>query len=507
MHAPFARRLAPLVLAALAAATRSVRAADAGCTPPTPDALRTAIAAAIGKTPGSTSTTLVFSENGLAGRRVTLRDGADYVETTTVGPFRTARGSRHGTAWHQDENGQTILEAADPGHATGDPAVTTIACAAAPLAGYVVSVLDGAGYGSRAYVDSQTYRVYRQDLIAATTVTTTTYDDFRTTGGRTIAWHRHRSDGIAANESDERIVALDAAPLAETELAIPASRALVAFPTGAASVSLPARLERQKFLVRATIGTRGLDLTLDTGDSAGITLDEDVVRALGLRIYGERANTENAGRAPTGRAIVPELRIGALVMRDVVVTTLPHLAFESPGRFKSVGLLGYDFFAGAALRIAYAERSVTAIDLATFAGPAEPAAIRVPVRLALGIPLADVTLGDSLGERFAIDTGASGSLLVFDYFARRHPEALAPPAAAKGGTATMGGVGGRFEVRNYRLERVRFASTDFRDLAASRILGKAYGGTIDGLLGADFLSGFTVYADYRDALFYFVPHS
>jgi predicted aspartyl protease len=482
----------------------SVRADDL----PDPAAVRQHVIDASGTRPKIERMTIAYHAFGLDGTRVTLRDGDDFRETVKDGPFETQRGSFHGQAWHQNANGQTVLDQPDPGLASKDALVTSIAAITAPITGYVVSALNKRGDGTKQYVDASTWRVVRREVISPTATRTYAYDDFRTANGYTQAWHWTVRDGHAENDADYRIIADEAGAVTAAELAIPAPRRnLVDFPANVSSVALPVREERGQFIVRVNIGSRGLDMILDTGAST-IAVDEAVVRQLGLKTYGGVSNAANAGRYTSTSAIVPEMKVGSLTLDDVVVDTIPHLGADSPSDYKIVGLLGFDFIASLVLEFDYQAGTVTAFDPSSFAPPQDPLLNVLPVRLGNGQPMTDVSVNGALAERFIVDTGAAGSVLIFDYFQRRHPEALVDVSGAPPDRVRYLGVGGGFEARRFVLASVKLGRVDFKRFPADAVSSSsAYGGSSDGLIGSEFLRLYTLYTDYQNSLLYLVPNA
>jgi predicted aspartyl protease len=414
----------------------------------------------------------------------------------------------HGQRWHQNANGQTVMDQPDPGVATADKATTTLAAVATPVNGYVLATLNKRGEGTKEYVEAATWHVVRRDVISAAGTTTYTYDDFRTSAGTTGAWHWTSSDGHPENDNEERVESDDAGPVVEAELAIPSSRReLVEFPAGKTSVSVPLRADRDKFFVRVNVGSRGLDLLLDTGASA-IVLDDDIVGQLGLTTYGAYSNAANAGRYKSTSAIVPEMKIGDLSLHDVVVRTVPHVGVDREGLYRAVGLLGFDFVAAVVLKMDYEHGQVTAIAPSSFSAPAERGTDALFVRLGHGVPMTDVKVNGALGERFMVDTGAGRGLFVFDYFARRHPEALVDTSGGMLQTGHFVGAGGPFETRRYKLASVLIGNVNFKDFFADVIATPgAYGGDGDGLIGTDLLKFYTLYTDYENSMIYLVPNS
>ena len=468
-----------------------------------PDAatLRARISAAEGRRPQRERIVRSFTFSGESGSRTDYRDGKNRRTLGNDGPFHWAEGRYNDVAWTQNRNGEVVLDEPDPGDATPDRFVTKVERIAKPFDAYVISETNVRGNGTRVYVDAATYRIVRRERIATHDTTVTVYDDFRTTAGYTRPWHSHSEDGIPADTTDERITAIDA-NVSDADVKMPGSRTFVEFPAGKTSVQLPATLTQDgKFLVRVTIGGRGLDFILDTGDSQGIVLDDDIARELGLKKYETHSNAANAQRISQSASLVPEIAVGQLTMRDVAIETVPDIGMELPHVYKAVGLLGFDFIADLALKLDYTNGTATALTLDSFAPPTTDT-IAIPARIGSGSPLVDIAVNGALGERFIVDTGGAGGLMIADYFARRHPEAMRDEGGRPARQMYFYGVGGDFKADPIQLKSVRIGQVDFNDFIAYRIGSQSYTGNYDGTIGPEFLHFFTVYTDYANSELY-----
>lgn len=110
-----------------------------------------------------------------------------------------------------------------------------------------------------------------------------------------------------------------------------------------------------------------------------------------------------------------------------------------------------------------------------------------------------------MGERFLVDTGGASAFLVFDYFARKHPEALLDDGGLGSRSAPMRffGVGGEFATRPLAIANLQIGSLDLQDFVGYQVLSKeSYSGSEDGLLGPDFLRDFDVRFDYANSRMY-----
>jgi hypothetical protein len=453
-------------------------------------------------------------ERGLSGTYADTTAGDDYSATLKLGPFATMSGRWHGQSWRQDENGLTVLRqdihqktavsekaldyALDHPESPG-AGISLLGESARPVDAYVVQVHPDGGRLVWLYFDVKTGLIDRDEAVIAERRVVTDYDDFRSTGGSTESWHHVVSDGRPANNEEWTLTSLRLdQPVAGSALTIPQDRrTLVEFPAGTTVVHLPARIINGKVIVRLTVEGRGLDFLLDSG-AGDIAFDADVAASLHLQNIG-KATQEIAGQFDRSRAIVPEIDVGPLVMRDVVVSTLPFQASPDVAT-KVVGLLGFDFFKDAVVRIDYEKGTVDAFDPAGFAPP--QSAVTLPVALDDGVPLVSATVGDDRGDHFILDTG-SAYTIIFSGFAADHPEAVADQGGAAADIASrMGvsarGVGGQIRLVPTELKVFRFAGTDFEYFkayvtVAARALERE---DEDGLIGAPTLQRFTVYFDY-----------
>jgi len=497
------RRFISVVLLTLALLPTGARADD-----PLPDAatIRAKVQAASPAPPGYRETTVTVVSNGETRTVHRIERGSDWRNITERGPFHTESGEIKGEAWHQNDNGQSVFDQADPGEAKSDPTTTTITRVHTPVEAYVVAELNARGWGVRRYVDPATWHVVRIESLGPNGNVTTVYDDFREDAGRTFAHHWSTVSEYARTTSDAHVTAYDPSPVTDAELAMPESRRmLVEFPADAQSADLPVQFGQGHIFVRITINGRGLDFTLDTGAS-GITLDNQVARELGLTEY-EKTSTVTAQRYTTARTIVPEMHVGKLTMHNVALQLVPDGANEVYG-VKTVGLLGFDFLAELGVTIDYEHERVTVVPESSYAAPSGRYVIPLDVRIGDGTPVVNVTINGALSERFTIDTGGAGTLMIFDAFARKHPEALVDKG---GGDAlrqmTFAGIGGNLSTKAYQLDSVHIGPINMSNFVAYLVTSSnSYAGDDDGIVGPTFLRFFTVGLDYAKSRIYLVPN-
>jgi hypothetical protein len=446
---------------------------------------------------------------GLSGTQHEERRGADRIETTVLGPFTTLRGSLGGKAWHQTENGATVLDEPEPSQSTPPERPRTLARVEHPRALVIVTSTLANGTIRETSYDASDLTIVREKTTRGGHTSTIEYDDFRPwSGGKRRAWHARGSDdrGNAYSETITRDQIGVAIP--DADLAIPPDRrTLVEFPQGVNQLILPAKVEDGRIHVTVDVNGNPLTFVLDSGAS-GIVIDTQAAKDLKLPSYGSRALTV-AGTFTSSRVIAPVVRVGALVMRDVAMTTAPF--DEREGADRVVGLLGFDFIAGAVLRIDYIDPgSVQAIRPSIFTPPLL-ATSAMPIRLNRQVPVVHVGVGDATSDDMIVDTGAEAPVLFFDRFIKAHPSAVmdrgfdAPFDPAQN---VVFGVGGAVPIVPLRIASFRFADLDFRNYLVLRAADAgAFGDTRDdGLLGALFLRFYTLYIDYPDRKLYFEPN-
>jgi hypothetical protein len=329
-----------------------------------------------------------------------------------------------------------------------------------------------------------------------------TYDDFRVTDGLSTPWHLHRSDGHPQNEEDfvttnERFNV----PVASTNLEIPQSKDdLAQFPAGAQVVKLPVQIISGDIVVRVIINNRGCDFLLDSGASS-IIVDAGLAQALGLTMVGESVQSAG-GTFAQKQALIPEMHIGGITMKNVVVDTTSFTQQKSAST-KVVGLLGFDFIANAGVKIDYSHETVEASPPYLFVPPADGHPIEAVWDD--GVPRIPVQLGDAAAH-FIFDTGAHEGV-IYQRFARAHPDAVRDQRGDQVEEFRRGsGVGGTFALLRTEVKVLTVGGIDYHNKLMYEIIndpGFEYE-DYDGLLGYQFLKDFTVYIDYRDSHIYLV---
>jgi hypothetical protein len=461
-----------------------------------------------------------FATSGLAGRYREVRLGSDFVETTTVGPFTSSFGERDGQGWWQDDNGLVVrpqgvhqrgkvdAQALDAALTKPDSGVHLLGEVHDPIQAYVVEVNPPDGRRMWVFFDKATALIDRTESLFPTRRVISTYTDFKAQGGSIEPWSGHSTDGDPKNDYDWHITSLQSgAAVDDSTLDVPASRQAVEFPSGEAFAKLPARIINGRIIVTLVVGGRGYDFLLDSGAS-DINVDYSAVKQMGLTLYG-KSGQEAAGKFDASRAVIPELNVGNLKMRQVAVNVLPYTEDLQQG-IEVVGLLGFDFIAGATIHVDYYNRSVEAQPIGQYIPPAD--AFPVPVALDDGVPVLAAQIGTAIGDHFILDTGADNGY-VFPTFAASHRADLTDQGRGSmisdySPFMSAQGVGGTISLKPTQVASFQLAGVDFRDWVVYTMTNDyaQEAEDYDGLIGYDFLKYFTVVFDYRDSMIFLEPN-
>ncbi|MBV8751109.1 MAG: aspartyl protease family protein, partial [Candidatus Eremiobacteraeota bacterium] len=465
--------------------------------------------------------TYAFRDGGLEGTDTERWNGDDYRDDETVGPFQTSEGRYKGQRWELDENGYTLLirgihqrtavnaRALDRPDSTDD--VKVLGRLRAPADVYVLRVAPKGGRDELRFYDAATFHLIRREVAVLDRLVVTTYDDYRTVGTRTLAFHSTFSDGHPENDGIYTIKEFaPGAPVNDDDLNAPnGRRALVEFPNGKDVVRLPARIDDWgAVIVRLNIKGRGLDFQLDSGSSS-IVLDRDVAKELGLPVYGLWSQT-TAGTYTSSKAIIPKVEVGGIAMHDVVVDALPF-SWHSDEVTKVVGLLGFDFIAGGIVKIDYEHGTV---DMMRYDTPIPKEAMFLDAVLDDNVPMIQAQMNGADGDHFILDTGAD-DVVLFSAFAKAHANVISDHSRGKLISHELNlisseGVGGEIHTRGLLLEHMKIGPVRFDDFLTEVMSGDQpafEGEDTDGLIGASVLSAFDLYLDYANSRVGFVVNA
>lgn len=467
--------------------------------------------------PSSITETWQVTRDGLTGTLViTRRDNDEREDQQLGGKLHTAGGVFEGRAWRQNENGEITYPSgvhkrdeidAAALHA-GGPGVTLLGTLATDPPSYIVRLDPPGGRLEYVYFDASTFLVTRIDEAFDGTRYILTFDRYRDVGGRMTAGHVHTLVARTGVERDRTLQSADveARPQdAAVAMPTPASPLSVAhFP-----VELPARILSDRIILETHIKGRAVNLQLDSGASA-IAIATSVLDALNIPKIGTSVATM-AGTYTVSHAIVPELEIGDMTLRNVAVDAIPFVELADD-HTPVAGLVGFDFLDTAVFKIDYVKGTVTALDPTTFTPPSN--AVSENIALDDDVPMLGATIGNAVGKTFVLDTGADRSA-IYSAFRRAHPQAVADQGL---GTRMrdafpfemqFSGVGGRVSYDPVQVQPFSFGGVTFSSwlFDATYDAASFEGEDEDGLIGQDVLRYFDVYLDYPHGRVYFVPNS
>jgi predicted aspartyl protease len=485
------------ILAALACAA-SLSAAAAADDLPSAAALLEHVRQAAGTPPADVRSVVVG--HGTDGEIVetTLRIGDDSRTLTRQGPIVAETGHLTGQDWMRNANGLTVIVEPDPPDTTGETFTDTVERGATPNV-LVVDHLTKRGNGTRTFIDATTFAELRTEQISPVETIVTTYVTRARFGTANLPtkWIVTNSRTRASMTYERTEYAIGVVKAAD--IAMPDSRQVVTFPPGVAQVTLPTLFAGGKIIVHATVMGRPADFYLDSGAST-ITITPELAKQLGLTTFNHENNAENAGAIDSSQTVVSSIRVGPLEMHDVTVAIVPHIGDQTD----VVGLLGFDFLAELGVRIDYERHVVTVVPGETQVPPSDRNVIELDVRLGTLQPVTSARFDGAPADRMIIDTGAAGTFLLFDYFARRHPEVFRQPAPRD---VHLYGVGGTFDTDAWTIRHIHLGTMDLQGFTGYRVISKqSYSGDEDGLIGYDLLRHFTVVLDYTNGRVFLTPN-
>jgi len=245
-------------------------------------------------------------------------------------------------------------------------------------------------------------------------------------------------------------------------------------------------------------GSAPIDCALDTGASHAMLLPEIGAR-LGVKVE-ETREAKGAGGATTvqiGRA--ESVALGDAEARDVSILMSDDLRRIGAAIGHPLGgNIGHSFLGRFRLTVDY-ERSV--LTLCTPEEPPDPAPARAELPFTLAHPAKPLVMIPVEVEgrpfRFAVDTGASTTVISPEVARLSEVAATAMPAMTGGGgaVAASSAVIASLAIGPVRLSRVRVTVAEFLEP-----LGRAVGTKLDGIIGTNVLRRFKVTIDYPAAI-------
>jgi hypothetical protein len=431
--------------------------------------------------------------------------GTDSRVVFDNGLSRFETGIYHGQMWRQNENGITQIVASVPvidpkselakANRARAAAAGVVSRTSDPVDAYLL--LSGR---IRNYIDPATYHLQRVEFDTPDGTFATTSEDYEKIGSRTMA-RKHTSTYTKGNlvlHSD--LTSYEENSVTDADVRIPPDRrTLVEFPSGSTSAELPVQFIKNVIYVRVTIAGRAIDLKLDTGAN-GILLDPAFVARLNLKAF-DPPDPSPLGPKPPQLAVVPEMRIGDLVLRDVAVRLNGGLGTHPEGT-EARGELGYDFLARLGVTIDYQAHTVHVTPSTTYVPPSSPTATELKINLASFEPDVPVVVGNVPAENMTIATAFSGHLAFYAAFRQRNPKLFEKPV----GHVRSDTPSGQITSPVYVFPKVTIGPMTFTDSDVLAPPASAFSGH-DGAIGYDLLSLFDVDLDYAHERVYLTPNA
>ena len=434
-----------------------------------------------------------------------IRSGDDSITSVVEGPFTSSYGVFEGQHWRKDENGNVLLESDFRAHldtpwqhAIDDPdnpraGVRVLGLTTSDPQRIVLDVHPRGEQDQYRYYDAATHRL--TEVVTYTKTgerDDTRYSDYRTAFGETLAYSTHFSDGDPKDEWTETVDSFEETPQAAVP-PVPVPHPLYFLDKGS-TVSVPVRFTRNSgIIVTASIDGKPVNFVLDSGASA-LLIDPGV--AAGLN--GGRSQDAKNGNSVPNRTVFKSVEIGGLKLADVAFDEATF--HQNTEGIDISGLLGFDFIAGAVVKIDFKAQQVTLLPRSTF----DPAALGVralQTQLDDGVPRIQASI-EGVPGWFLLDTGSFATIVHKDYI-----DKLASAPMTESENQYFYGLDGANQSELRALSDLVFGGIDFRTVRAwmpdgDRFMPYGY----DGLIGRDVLSNYVIYLDYLDDAVYVKPN-
>jgi Aspartyl protease/PDZ domain len=253
-------------------------------------------------------------------------------------------------------------------------------------------------------------------------------------------------------------------------------------------------------LVSGSAGQRPIRLILDSG-AGGLLLDINKLRSWGLKPSG-KATVTGAGNSAAQVVQIPSLAFGEARLENIGAFAAPI-----PQEMQADGLIGYDLISRLITKIDYANGQVTLLPQAAFAPPTGGNITMLPLQFEHNIPVTYAQV-DGIKGTFEIDTGASGSLILFKPFVEKN--GLRNRYYPRVETITGKGIGGYLEGDLVNLKELTlggFTMTKVLTDLSRQTAGGFFSETHAGNIGAEILSRFTVTFNYAHKKLYLQKNS
>lgn len=371
---------------------------------------------------------------------------------------------------------------------------------------FVTRITPKGGLPVDQWIDARTFLVDRMVEETPISESITYESDYRQTGSLVLPYYSRQGDvGDPADDSIRTVTSYLVRSSAQDDQFVRPSDPTDTKFLANNPETVHVAIEAGDVIVSARINGKGpFPFILDTGGHAILT--PEAARAVGLRSEG--AGT--SGGAGSGRVGVAYTYVRQLQVGDVLIPNQPFLIIPYDNDFSDrgakqplAGILGLELFERLAIRLDYAHATMTMAPLHSFAY--DGSGVRAPIVFQDDMPIAMASADGTRGW-FGVDTGNSGSLIMFGPFLTKHDFLK---RYARGASAVGSGTGGAVHSFVQELDRFQVASRTFKKPLTYFVVGQKGGSfsstTEAGNMGYQVLANFVPTFDYRSGLIYFDP--
>jgi hypothetical protein len=373
---------------------------------------------------------------------------------------------------------------------------------------YVTRVSPAGGLPVEQWIDARSFLIDRTVETTPTSVSITDTSDYRQTGRLVLPYSIRQ--GQPDDPSDDNVRRVRSYQFASTVRTGDFVRP--AYPTDTAILgtipdTIKVSIEAGDIIVNALIDGKGpFPFILDTGGHAILT--PEAAHAVGVQSQGAgTSGGGGSGRVGVAFAFVHRLQIGHVVIPDQPFLVIPYgNDFSDRGEKRPLaGILGLEIFERLAVQIDYAHSTMTMTPSGSFAY--HGSGVRIPIVFQDDMPIA-MAAADDIAGWFGVDTGNSGSPVMFGPFLKKHDFLK---RYERGQAAVGSGTGGAVHSSVHTLARFRFAGKTLRKPLVYFVVGQRGGSfsstTEAGNLGYQILANFDTTFDFRRGAMYVDPAS
>lgn len=279
----------------------------------------------------------------------------------------------------------------------------------------ILSITPEGGRPFEVWIDKATHLLARIDEQQAEDRVVTSYADYRKVGGILLPFTIRSGDGVHSEfDAEEHVVKVEINPqIADRFFAVPAEPPSdVEWPAGTASIEIPFRLTtNNRPMVQVTVDGVTVEAEFDSGGS--LLLQPDSVAKLGAKTTGRQMQSGGGeGVTSASRGHIGLTTIGAAKIRN-----LAFHSFAFHPNAPQEALIGLEILQRFVVRLDFDRGVMTLSDPASFVYRGTGSVI--PFHFQDNQPEVTGSI-DGIADRFAIDTGDNGSLLLIAPFARRY---------------------------------------------------------------------------------------